>query len=76
MLALTRKPGESVRVAGNIVVTVVSVRGTKVRLAFDAPAEVPIYQSELHRIPSPAGDGETMDAILPGLALPKFGANS
>lgn len=47
-LTITRKTGQSVH-AGPVVVTVVSVEGSKVRLSFDAPKEVPIVRSELTR---------------------------
>jgi carbon storage regulator len=46
MLVLSRKPGERI-VLGNIVVTVVSVSGNRVRLGFTAPADVPIRREEL-----------------------------
>lgn len=47
MLVLSRKPGESVVIGGNITVTVVEVKGNRVRLAFDAPGDVRILRSEL-----------------------------
>lgn len=45
MLVLSRQPGESVKQELNgveMIVTVVSVRGNKVRLGFSAPKEVAI----------------------------------
>jgi carbon storage regulator len=55
MLILTRKPGESVRIAGGIQVTVVSVEGHRVRLGFAAPPEVRIDREEVHaRVRQPA----------------------
>ena len=48
MLVLTRKPGESIVIAGSIKVTVVSVEGNRVRLGFEAPPEVPIDREEIH----------------------------
>lgn len=47
MLVLSRKLGESVVIGGNIAVTIVEVRGNRVRLAFDAPAESRILRGEL-----------------------------
>ena len=47
MLVLSRKPGEKVLIGGGIAVTVVSVIGNKVRLAFDAPDQVRILRAEL-----------------------------
>lgn len=47
MLALTRRPGETVHIGDGITVTVVEVRGDKVRLAFGAPHDVRIMRGEL-----------------------------
>jgi carbon storage regulator len=47
MLVLYRRKSESVVIGDNIVVTVVDVRGNNVRLAFDAPRDVPVYRQEI-----------------------------
>jgi carbon storage regulator len=47
MLVLTRKVGETIRIANNIVVTVLEVEGYRVRLGLAAPADVPIRRAEL-----------------------------
>ena len=49
MLVLTRRENETVFIGRDITVTVVSVRGNKVKLAFDAPMEVPIHRAEVQR---------------------------
>ena len=55
MLALSRKPGESIHI-GNVVVTIVSVSGGRVRVAVDAGPEVKILRGELVEVdPVPAG---------------------
>jgi carbon storage regulator len=46
MLVLSRKPGEQVVLGNGITLTVVEVRGDRVRLAFDAPAQVRILRGE------------------------------
>lgn len=46
MLILTRKEGETIRIGDDVVVTVVAVRGNKVRLGIDAPKDVPIVRPE------------------------------
>ena len=48
MLVLSRKKDESIIINDNIVVTVVEIRGDKVRLGFDAPKEVPIHRREVY----------------------------
>jgi len=49
MLALTRKPMETIVIGKNheIEVTVISVLGNKVKLAINAPQEIPIYREEI-----------------------------
>ena len=48
MLVLSRKRNESIVIDENIVITVVEVRGDKVRLGIEAPREVPVHRSEVH----------------------------
>jgi carbon storage regulator len=47
MLCLTRKTNERVRIGRDIVVTVLEVRGDKVRLGIKAPAEVGVWRQEV-----------------------------
>lgn len=47
MLVLSRKRDERIVIGDNIVITVVEVRGDKVRLGIDAPAEVPVHRQEV-----------------------------
>lgn len=47
MLVLSRKKNESIVVNDSIVITVVEIRGDKVRLGIEAPREVPIHRSEV-----------------------------
>lgn len=48
MLVLSRKKNESIVINDHITVTVVEIRGDKVRLGIEAPKEVPIHRSEIH----------------------------
>jgi carbon storage regulator len=48
MLLLSRKQTESLLINGNVVVTVLSIRGNKVRLGIEAPQGMPVYRKELH----------------------------
>ena len=47
MLVLSRKRNESIVIDGSIVITVVEIRGDKVRLGIVAPREVPIHRQEI-----------------------------
>jgi carbon storage regulator len=47
MLVLSRKRDERILIGDNVVITVVDVRGDKVRLGIDAPKEVPVHREEV-----------------------------
>ena len=55
MLVLTRKLGQSIRITEEITVTVVRVNGNSVRLAIEAPREIPIVRSEKEFFPPDSG---------------------
>jgi carbon storage regulator len=48
MLVLSRHKGESIVINDDITVTVVEIRGDKVRLGVTAPKEVPVHRQEVH----------------------------
>ncbi len=48
MLVLSRKKNESIIIGEDIVITIIEVRGDKVRLGIQAPREVPIHRSEVY----------------------------
>lgn len=48
MLVLSRKKNESIIINDNITVTVVEIRGDKVRLGIDAPKEVSVHRREVY----------------------------
>lgn len=48
MLVLSRKKNESIVIDDKIVITVVEIRGDKVRLGIEAPKEVPVHRSEVY----------------------------
>jgi carbon storage regulator len=47
MLVLSRKKNESIVIDNNITITVVEIRGDKVRLGIVAPKEVPVHRQEV-----------------------------
>ncbi len=47
MLVISRKIGESVIIAGDIRITVVSLGGDKVSIGIDAPLDIKIMREEL-----------------------------
>ena len=48
MLVLTRRPNESIVIANNIVITVVSVGPGRVKLGIQAPPNVRVDRQEIH----------------------------
>ena len=48
MLVLSRNRGESIVIDNQVVVTVVRIRGEKVRLGVEAPKEIPVHRLEVY----------------------------
>jgi carbon storage regulator len=48
MLVLTRKSNESIMIGDDIELSVLAVRGEKVRLGIQAPREVPVFRKEIY----------------------------
>jgi carbon storage regulator len=49
MLVLSRKKNESIMIGDGVRITVVDIRGDKVRLGIDAPKEVAVHRAEVYR---------------------------
>lgn len=47
MLVLSRKKNESIVINNDITITVVEIRGDKVRLGIVAPKDVPVHRQEV-----------------------------
>jgi carbon storage regulator len=47
MLCLSRKLNESIVISNNVVVTIIDIRGDKVRLGITAPNSVPVHREEV-----------------------------
>lgn len=48
MLVLTRKKNEGLVINYDIVITVVEIRGDRVRLGINCPRDCPVYRQEVH----------------------------
>jgi carbon storage regulator len=48
MLVLSRQRDESIVIGDNVIVTIVDVRGDKVRLGIEAPREVSVHRREVY----------------------------
>jgi carbon storage regulator len=49
MLVLTRKSGEKIIIGDDIVVSVLDVTGSQVRIGIEAPREIAVHRSEIHK---------------------------
>ena len=48
MLVLSRHRDESIMIGDDVVVTIVDIRGDKVRLGIDAPTSIPVHRQEVY----------------------------
>ena len=48
MLVLSRKKNESIVIDDNIVITIIEIRGDKVRLGIEAPREMSVHREEVY----------------------------
>ncbi len=48
MLVLSRKKDEPIRIGDDVIITVVEIRGDKVRIGIDAPKEMPVHRQEVY----------------------------
>ena len=49
MLVLSRYHNERVMIGENITITVIDIRGDKVRLGIEAPPDVPVHREEVYK---------------------------
>ena len=52
MLVLSRKVGERIRIAGDIVVVVTAIQGDRIKIGIEAPKSVRVLRGELREIPN------------------------
>jgi carbon storage regulator len=48
MLVLSRQKDESIMIGDNVEITIVDVRGDKVRLGINAPKEIAVHRKEVY----------------------------
>ncbi len=49
MLILSRRPGESLHLGDDITITVLSVKGQRIKLGIDVPDGMPVYRDEIYK---------------------------
>lgn len=66
MLVLTRKAGERVLIGDDIVVTILEIRGDRIRVGIEAPSGLRIQRDEIVRAVSEANqEAQTLAAGIP-----------
>ena len=48
MLALTRKPKQSIMIGNDIEITILEVKGDQVKLGISAPKEISVFRKEIY----------------------------
>ena len=48
MLVLSRQRDETIMIGDDVEITVVDIRGDKVRLGINAPSEIPVHRKEVY----------------------------
>ena len=48
MLVLTRKSNQSIMIGDDVEVTILAIRGEKVRVGIEAPRSVPVFRKEVY----------------------------
>lgn len=67
MLVLSRRKDERIIIGDDVVITVVDIRGDKVRIGIEAPKDVPVHRQEVYEAihsgkrpdPTPADVGDS-----------------
>ena len=77
MLVLSRQRDETIMIGDNIEVTVVDIRGDKVRLGINAPKEISVHRKEVYEaIRRENQDAASVRGELPRLGAPLSGAEA
>lgn len=76
MLILRRKAGESLVIGEDVKVTVIDINEGSIRLAIEAPREIPILRSELLQAAKANQDAVTSAAAPPQALLEALGGHA
>jgi carbon storage regulator len=64
MLVLSRGVDEKIMIGDNITITIVDIRGGKVRLGFDAPREIPVHREEVFKAIKEAEEKQRQSCLI------------
>jgi len=60
MLVLSRYTDESIHIGNNIVITVVEIRGDRVRIGIEAPKDITVHRQEIYEVIRKEAESEKM----------------
>lgn len=78
MLVLSRHRDEAINIGDEVVITVVDIRGDKVRLGIEAPADLPVHRNEVYQAiqrQKRSTAGPIIDADISQVGLPTGRSN-
>lgn len=67
MLVLSRHKDETIVIGDNIKITVVDIRGDKVRLGIEAPQDIPVHRQEVYDAIKRNSSESQVGPVAPGL---------
>ena len=65
MLVLSRHRDESIMIGDDVIITIVDIRGDKVRLGIKAPQEIPVHREEVYDAIKKENEGRSQAAPNP-----------
>jgi len=71
MLVLSRQRDESIIIGDDIEITIVDIRGEKVRLGINAPPHVPVHRKEVYEAIKREQQASGKEGSVESLAKPK-----
>jgi carbon storage regulator len=64
LLVLTRKSNQSIMIGDDVEISVLSIVGEKVRIGIQAPADVPVFRTEIYlEIQRQQAEGESSEQV-------------
>lgn len=63
MLAVSRKSMERIQIGDDVVVTVLEIRGNRVRIGIEARKDIPVLRGELRNVIPPLPTGLVVAAV-------------
>src|SRR5690242_15467234 len=75
MLVLARQKDQSIVIGDDVVVTVVDIRGDKVRLGINAPREISVHRKEIYDLVKQKNQANASGADAPAAEAAPVGVN-